>query len=148
MKELCKIDSARSEVAPITFADVDITQPLAACQNGLHKIGFLNIHVIGIEVHDNIGRIDFIQHAERLGCCIEQIAFVAIHDFEAEGDKIAAEKALEYMGLTAGTPLLEVAVDNAPAQRLYATYDFEPVGLRRGYYQPSNTDALVMMRSA
>jgi len=44
--------------------------------------------------------------------------------------------------------LLEVAVDNAPAQRLYASYDFEPVGIRRGYYQPSNTDALVMMRSA
>ncbi|MEU8613737.1 ribosomal protein S18-alanine N-acetyltransferase [Actinoplanes sp. NPDC048791] len=44
--------------------------------------------------------------------------------------------------------LLEVAVDNAPAQRLYAGYDFEPVGLRRGYYQPSNTDALVMMRNA
>jgi [ribosomal protein S18]-alanine N-acetyltransferase len=44
--------------------------------------------------------------------------------------------------------LLEVAVDNAPAQRLYATYDFEPVGIRRGYYQPSNIDALVMMRSA
>jgi ribosomal-protein-alanine N-acetyltransferase len=42
--------------------------------------------------------------------------------------------------------LLEVAVDNAPAQRLYATYDFEPVAVRRGYYQPSNTDALVMMR--
>jgi len=48
----------------------------------------------------------------------------------------------------AGKVLLEVAVDNAPAQRLYATYDFEPVGIRRGYYQPSNTDALVMMRSA
>jgi [ribosomal protein S18]-alanine N-acetyltransferase len=44
--------------------------------------------------------------------------------------------------------LLEVAVDNAPAQRLYAKYDFEPVGIRRGYYQPSNTDALVMMRNA
>ena len=44
--------------------------------------------------------------------------------------------------------LLEVAVDNAPAQQLYASYDFEPVGLRRGYYQPSNTDALVMMRHA
>ena len=43
--------------------------------------------------------------------------------------------------------LLEVAVDNEPAQRLYARYDFEPVGVRRGYYQPSNTDALVMMRS-
>ena len=44
--------------------------------------------------------------------------------------------------------LLEVAVDNQPAQKLYTTYDFEPVGIRRGYYQPSNTDALVMMRSA
>ena len=44
--------------------------------------------------------------------------------------------------------LLEVAVDNAAAQRLYATHDFEPVGVRRGYYQPSNTDALVMMRHA
>jgi [ribosomal protein S18]-alanine N-acetyltransferase len=44
--------------------------------------------------------------------------------------------------------LLEVAVDNAPAQRLYAGYGFEPVGVRRGYYQPSNTDALVMMRDA
>jgi ribosomal-protein-alanine N-acetyltransferase len=42
--------------------------------------------------------------------------------------------------------LLEVAVTNAPAQRLYAMYDFEPVGIRRGYYQPSNTDALVMLR--
>ncbi len=44
--------------------------------------------------------------------------------------------------------LLEVAVDNAPAQKLYAMYGFEPVGIRRGYYQPSNTDALVMMRDA
>ena len=42
--------------------------------------------------------------------------------------------------------LLEVAVDNAAAQKLYARYGFEPVGVRRGYYQPSNTDALVMLR--
>jgi len=42
--------------------------------------------------------------------------------------------------------LLEVAVDNAAAQRLYDRYGFEPVGVRRGYYQPSNTDAVVMRR--
>ncbi|HKS98297.1 MAG TPA: ribosomal protein S18-alanine N-acetyltransferase [Rugosimonospora sp.] len=42
--------------------------------------------------------------------------------------------------------LLEVAVDNGPAQRLYDAYGFQPVGVRRGYYQPSNTDALVMRR--
>jgi ribosomal-protein-alanine N-acetyltransferase len=42
--------------------------------------------------------------------------------------------------------MLEVAVDNVAAQKLYADYGFEPIGLRKGYYQPSNTDALVMLR--
>jgi 3-isopropylmalate/(R)-2-methylmalate dehydratase large subunit len=32
-------------------------------------------------------------------------------DFEDEGDQVAAEKALEYMGLVAGTPMREVKVD-------------------------------------
>lgn len=40
--------------------------------------------------------------------------------------------------------LLEVAADNDAAQHLYAGYGFEAIGLRRGYYQPSNTDAVVM----
>lgn len=40
--------------------------------------------------------------------------------------------------------LLEVRVDNDRAQRLYRRFGFEPVGVRRGYYQPSGTDALVM----
>ncbi|GIH12175.1 ribosomal-protein-alanine acetyltransferase [Rugosimonospora africana] len=52
----------------------------------------------------------------------------------------------EARGRGAGSVLLEVAVDNGPAQRLYETYGFEQVGVRRGYYQPSNTDALVMRR--
>jgi len=42
--------------------------------------------------------------------------------------------------------LLEVAADNGPAQRMYDRYGFEVIGVRRGYYQPSNTDALVMRR--
>ncbi|MFE9392054.1 ribosomal protein S18-alanine N-acetyltransferase [Streptomyces sp. NPDC006784] len=40
--------------------------------------------------------------------------------------------------------LLEVRVDNAPAQRLYERFGFVPIGIRRGYYQPTGTDALVM----
>ncbi len=41
---------------------------------------------------------------------------------------------------------LEVRVDNDRAQRLYRRYGFADVGLRRGYYQPSGMDALVMRR--
>jgi ribosomal-protein-alanine N-acetyltransferase len=39
---------------------------------------------------------------------------------------------------------LEVRVDNLGAQRLYRARGFEQVGIRRGYYQPSGADALVM----
>ncbi|MFF7156686.1 ribosomal protein S18-alanine N-acetyltransferase [Streptomyces sp. NPDC008139] len=40
--------------------------------------------------------------------------------------------------------LLEVRVDNTRAQRLYQRFGFEPIGFRKGYYQPGNVDALVM----
>lgn len=40
--------------------------------------------------------------------------------------------------------MLEVRVDNAPAQRLYDRFGFTGIGIRRGYYQPGNVDALVM----
>ncbi|MGA8114706.1 MAG: ribosomal protein S18-alanine N-acetyltransferase [Actinocatenispora sp.] len=42
--------------------------------------------------------------------------------------------------------LLEVATDNEPAKRMYERYGFVRIGVRKGYYQPSNTDALVMLR--
>lgn len=45
------------------------------------------------------------------------------------------------------TVFLDVRVDNAVAQRLYARHGFVPVGRRRRYYQPSGTDALVMARN-
>jgi ribosomal-protein-alanine N-acetyltransferase len=58
-----------------------------------------------------------------------------LHDLLAEAARHRVRKVL-----------LEVAVDNVAAQKLYATEGFEPLAVRRGYYQPSNTDALVMTR--
>ncbi|MFJ3303512.1 ribosomal protein S18-alanine N-acetyltransferase [Streptomyces sp. NPDC086549] len=40
--------------------------------------------------------------------------------------------------------MLECRVDNIRAQKLYERHGFEPIGFRRGYYQPGNVDALVM----
>jgi ribosomal-protein-alanine N-acetyltransferase len=42
--------------------------------------------------------------------------------------------------------LLEVRADNEAAQGLYRRRGFTEIGRRRGYYQPSGTDAVVMSR--
>lgn len=43
-----------------------------------------------------------------------------------------------------GEVLLEVRADNDRARALYEWFGFETIRTRPGYYQPSNTDALVM----
>jgi ribosomal-protein-alanine N-acetyltransferase len=49
-----------------------------------------------------------------------------------------------------GSPvvLLEVRADNEVAQGLYRRRGFAEVGRRRGYYQPSGADAVVMKRES
>jgi [ribosomal protein S18]-alanine N-acetyltransferase len=43
--------------------------------------------------------------------------------------------------------LLEVREDNPRARRLYLGHGFTEVGIRRGYYQPSGVDAVVMRKA-
>jgi len=42
--------------------------------------------------------------------------------------------------------LLEVRKDNPRARQLYLRHGFTEVGIRRGYYQPSGVDAVVMRK--
>lgn len=42
---------------------------------------------------------------------------------------------------------LEVRTDNRRAQELYRRHWFTEIGIRKGYYQPSGADALVMRRN-
>jgi [ribosomal protein S18]-alanine N-acetyltransferase len=43
--------------------------------------------------------------------------------------------------------LLEVREDNPRARRLYLRHGFAEIGIRRGYYQPSGVDAVVMRKA-
>jgi ribosomal-protein-alanine N-acetyltransferase len=42
--------------------------------------------------------------------------------------------------------VLEVRADNDRARQLYERFGFVGIGVRRGYYQPSGVDAVVMIR--
>ncbi len=92
------------------------------------------------------------------------VGYAGLAVFDRTGDVQTIASARDHWGtglgsrlltdlLTAATAfecrevLLEVRVDNARAQRLYERFGFEPIGIRRGYYQPGNVDALVMRLS-
>ncbi|MEU6842529.1 ribosomal protein S18-alanine N-acetyltransferase [Streptomyces sp. NPDC046716] len=60
------------------------------------------------------------------------------------GARLLEELLRHATAFEAAEVMLEVRVDNTRAQKLYERFGFEPIGFRRGYYQPGNVDALVM----
>jgi ribosomal-protein-alanine N-acetyltransferase len=60
------------------------------------------------------------------------------------GTRLLYELIRESQRMGAHAVSLEVRVTNWGAQRLYARFGFRPVGVRKGYYQETNEDALVM----
>ncbi|MFD7643195.1 ribosomal protein S18-alanine N-acetyltransferase [Kitasatospora sp. NPDC059795] len=75
---------------------------------------------------------------------VQTIAVEAGHQGAGLGAMLLTELVEESVRRGCAELLLEVRVDNLRAQRLYERFGFEPVGIRRGYYQPANVDALVM----
>jgi ribosomal-protein-alanine N-acetyltransferase len=75
---------------------------------------------------------------------VQTIAVAPDHQGAGLGAALLTDLVAEAARRGCAELLLEVRVDNAPDQRLYERYGFVPVGIRRGYYQPANVDALVM----
>jgi [ribosomal protein S18]-alanine N-acetyltransferase len=91
------------------------------------------------------------------------IGYAGLLGAGGQGDVVTLAVAADHWGRGVGSALLEallaeaarrgcteifleVRTDNSRAQRLYRRYGFAEVGIRRGYYQPSGADALVMRR--
>ena len=51
----------------------------------------------------------------------------------------------EFAGRGGGLVHLEVRRSNVAAKRLYQSYGFQPVGIRKGYYRKEKEDAIVML---
>lgn len=101
-------------------------------------------------------------HPDRQGPRIVGYAGLLAGIGEAEVQTIAVDPNREGRGLgtalltellreaarrDCGDVVLEVREDNPRAQEMYRRFGFVQIGLRRGYYQPANVDALVMRAS-
>jgi ribosomal-protein-alanine N-acetyltransferase len=77
---------------------------------------------------------------------IQTIAVAREHWGTGLGAQLLADLLEHATRFECSEVMLEVRVDNVRAQKLYERFGFEPIGLRKGYYQPGSVDALVMRR--
>ncbi|HVV29299.1 MAG TPA: ribosomal protein S18-alanine N-acetyltransferase [Mycobacteriales bacterium] len=77
---------------------------------------------------------------------VQTIGIAPDHQHHGLGARLLTDMLAVAVRRGAGEIGLEVRASNATAQRLYARHGFEAVGRRRGYYQPSGEDALIMVR--
>ncbi len=75
---------------------------------------------------------------------VTTIAVDPAHHRRKIGTRLLFELIQEGIRLGARAVSLEVRVSNWGAQRLYSRFGFRPVGVRKGYYQETGEDALVM----
>lgn len=75
---------------------------------------------------------------------VQTIAVARDHWGTGLGSRLLTELLRAATAFECAEVLLECRVDNVRAQKLYERFGFEPIGIRRGYYQPGNVDALVM----
>lgn len=75
---------------------------------------------------------------------VTTIAVHPAHQRRKIGTRLMYELIREALAMGARAVSLEVRVSNYGAQRLYSRFGFRPVGIRKGYYQETGEDALVM----
>ena len=76
---------------------------------------------------------------------VSTIAVAASRQGEGIGSRLL-DTLLEEADRRSPVVILEVRADNELAQGLYRRRGFTEIGRRRGYYQPSGADAVVMRR--
>ncbi len=89
-------------------------------------VGYGGLICYGEEAHITNIAVDPIHHRHKVGTRL-------LHDLIQNAEEMRADAVS-----------LEVRVSNWGAQRMYGRFGFRPVGVRKGYYQEVNEDALIM----
>lgn len=93
---------------------------------GGHVVGYAGLMLVVDEGHVTTIAVDPAWHRHKIGTRL----LLALTE-------AAVERGAEHL-------TLEVRISNRPAQELYRRFGFAPGGIRKGYYQETGEDALVM----
>jgi ribosomal-protein-alanine N-acetyltransferase len=93
---------------------------------GRDVVGYGGVMSYGDEAHITTIAVDPAHHRRKIGTAV-------LYQLVGEGIRMGARAVS-----------LEVRVSNVGAQNLYRRFGFRPVGVRKGYYQETGEDALVM----
>lgn len=126
-RELFTEDTWSERIFWSELAQVD-TRHYSVAVDGEDVVGYGGVCVYPDEAHVLTLGVSASRQREGIGAAL-------LEDLIASADKRGVARVL-----------LEVRAGNESAQRLYARYGFAPIGVRRKYYQPSGTDAVVMRR--
>ncbi|MFF9484711.1 ribosomal protein S18-alanine N-acetyltransferase [Streptomyces sp. NPDC014676] len=116
------------------------TRRYVVAEEGGRIVGYAGLTVSGAESEGGeAGDGASVQAAD-----VQTIAVTRDHWGTGLGSRLLTELLRAATAFECAEVLLECRVDNVRAQKLYERFGFETIGVRRGYYQPGNVDALVM----
>jgi [ribosomal protein S18]-alanine N-acetyltransferase len=95
-------------------------------RSGREVVGYGGVICYGDEAHVTTIAVDPAHHRRKIGT------------------RLMFELLTEAIAMGARAVSLEVRMSNWGAQRMYGRFGFRPVGVRKGYYQETAEDALVM----
>jgi ribosomal-protein-alanine N-acetyltransferase len=99
-------------------------------------------YLVALEGRQVVGYAGLISYGEEAH--VTTIAVDPERQRRKVGTRLLHELLHHARALGAHAVSLEVRVTNWGAQRMYARFGFRPVGIRKGYYQETNEDAVVM----
>jgi hypothetical protein len=85
MEEGCEVEVSGPKETAMVLADVYVSEPLAHFMDGPDQVVLLDVHVVGIEVNDDIVLADIIGQPKRISGGVDDVGLLAVADFETDG---------------------------------------------------------------
>ena len=83
VEERREVEVPGAEVAAVVLADVHVAEPVADRADGADEVVLLDVHVVGVEVDQDVVGADVVGQAQRVGGGVDHVGLVAVADLQA-----------------------------------------------------------------